>query len=75
MIRWKIDPLALLKENGYTTYRLRHEKLFSESTVHKFRHGVMVSPSELDTLCRLTKKQPGKLIEWVEDPEESKEPT
>jgi len=70
MIVWRVKPLSLLKENGYSTYRLRREKLFSESTMQKFRNGIVVSTAELDTLCRLTKKQPGKLIEWVADKEE-----
>lgn len=68
-IRWRVDPLQLLKDNGYTSYRLRKEKLFSESTIQKFRRGIVVTPPELDTLCRLTGKQPGKLIEWVKDEE------
>ena len=66
-IRWRVDPLKLLKENSYTAYRLRKEKLFSESTIQKFRHNELVSTTELDTLCRLTKKQPGKLIEWYDE--------
>ena len=68
-LKWRVEPLKLLKENGYTTYRIRKENLFSQYTVHKMRYGIIVPPSDLDTLCRLTGKQPGKLIEWVKDEE------
>ena len=66
-IRWRVEPLKLLKENGYTTYRIRKEKLFAESTVQKMRHKIPITMPELDTLCELTGKQPGKLIEWVKE--------
>jgi len=62
---WKVDPLQLLKEKGYSSYRLRKEKLFSESTVQKLRTKQLVSLQEFDTLCTLTDKPIGKLIVHV----------
>lgn len=59
---WRVDPLQLLKDNGYTTYRMRHEKIFAESTVQKLRHKQMISLQEMDTVCTLTGKSIGKLI-------------
>ena len=37
MIKYKIDILKELKSAGFTTYRLRKEKLLSEGTVQKIR--------------------------------------
>lgn len=66
-LQWRLNALDLLKENGYTTYRIRKEKIFSESSVQNFRHNKPVSWNDLESLCRLTGKQPGKLIEFVKE--------
>lgn len=51
---WKVDPLKLLKEHGYTTYRIRKEKIFCESSVQKMRKMIPISLRDMDTLCTLT---------------------
>lgn len=66
-LRWRVNVLELLKENGYSTYRIRKERIFAESSVQNFRHGRQASWNDLETICRLTNKQPGKLIEFVKD--------
>ena len=65
-LKFKIDVLASLKEKGYTTYRIRQEKILSESTVQKLRAGLGVSWDNLETICELLECQPGELIELVE---------
>ena len=65
-LQYRLNVLALLKEKGYNTTRLRREKLLSESTIQKLRGGEPVSWREIEKLCHLTGKQPGKLIEYVE---------
>lgn len=67
MIRYKIDVLSALKESGYTSYKIRKEKLIGEAQVQKIRQGEIVSKETLNTICRLLEKQPGDLIEYVED--------
>lgn len=67
MIRWRVEPLALLKECGYSTYRIRKENLFNQTTVQNLHYQKPISFKDLDTLCRLTGKQPGKLIEYVDE--------
>ena len=67
-LQFRIDAVAALKEKGYTTYRIRQEKLLSESTVQKLRDGKGISWESLETLCRMLECQPGDLIEYV--PEE-----
>lgn len=66
-LSFKIDVLSVLKEQGYTTHRLRKEKLLSESTIQKLRTGEGVSWSNIETLCRLLNFQPGDLVEYIKD--------
>ena len=39
----KLNTLARLSEAGYSTYRLRKEKILSESTIQRIRNGEEVS--------------------------------
>lgn len=67
MIRYKFDVLEALKAAGYSTYRLRKEKIFAESTIQKLREGIIVSAENLDMICSLLRIQPGDIIEYVEE--------
>ena len=67
-LQYKIDVLAALKEKGITTYKIRQEKILSESTVQKLRASKGVSWENLETLCRLLDCQPGDLMEYIKDP-------
>ena len=69
MIKYKIDILAELKNRGYTTYKLMHEKLIYSKTIEYIRRGDIVSGKGLDTICRLLECQPGDIIEYVPDDE------
>lgn len=66
-IRYKVDVLAALSAAGFTSYKLRREKLMGEATRTKIRAGGLPSWHELDVICRLLKCQPGDLIEYSED--------
>ena len=65
-LQFKIDVVSALKEKGYTTYRIRNEKILSESTVQKLRAGKGVSWENIETLCRLLECQPADLTEYVD---------
>ncbi len=68
-IVYKFNILAALKEKGYTTTRIRKEKILSESTLQKFRTGEIVSSENIATLCKLLGCQPGDILEYLpEDP-------
>ena len=67
-LQYKIDILAALKEKGITTYKIRQEKILSESTVQKLRASKGVSWENLETLCPLLDCQPGDLMEYIKDP-------
>lgn len=64
-LEWRVDVLSLLKEHGYTTYRLRKEKIFAESTVQKLRNKELINWQDVEKICEITGKQPGKLIWYV----------
>ena len=57
-----------LKEKGYSSTRLRKEKLLGESYMSQLRRGDMVSWAALDTICTLLECQPGDLILHEIDP-------
>ena len=67
MIRYKVDILAMLKAKGYSTYRIRREKILPEATLQRFRENRPPDAVTLNKLCTLLKCQPGKLIEWIPD--------
>lgn len=69
-IRYKVNVLDALRDAGFTTYRIRKEKLLHEMTLQALRDNKMVSWKVLDEICALLNCQPGDLIERVEDPEE-----
>ena len=68
-VRYKIDVLAALKEKGYSSARIRDEKLIGQSYLQQLRHGELVSWKTIDTICKLLECQPGDLIEYVSDEE------
>ena len=65
-IQYKMDVLSKLKEEGYSTYRLRKEKIFGEATIQKIRMGELVSWDNISTMCQLLKCQPGDIVEYVD---------
>lgn len=66
-IRYKFDVLAALKEKGYSTYKLRKERLLAENTLQQLRNGDLVSWANIERLCHLLQCQPGDLLEYVEE--------
>ena len=64
-IRYKIDILAALKAKGYSSTKIREEKLIGQSYLQQIRHVELVSWKTLDMICSLLECQPGDLIEYV----------
>ena len=75
MLIYKIDILNALKEIGYTSYKIRKEKLIGEAQLTKIRNGEIASKETLNTLCRLLQCQPGDILEYIDDKEEAKQCT
>lgn len=69
MLRYKINILQDLKNAGYSTYRIRAEKILSEGTMQRLRTGsTAINVESLGVLCNILQCQPGDILEWV--PEE-----
>ena len=66
-IRYKFDVLEALKEAGYSTYKIRKEKILSESTVQAFRRGELVALDNIGRVCELLQCQPGDILEYTAD--------
>ena len=66
-IRYKVDILAELKKRGYSSTRIREEKLIGQSYLQQLRRGELVSWKALDTICALLECQPGDLIEFQKE--------
>ena len=64
---YKVDVIAVLKEAGYNTNRIRKEKIMGEAMLQKIRSGQMVSWATLETICSLLDCQPGDLIEFAKE--------
>ena len=72
-IIYKIDILTALKEKGFSTYRIRKEKLFPEGTVQAFRRKELISLETIARLCELLNCQPNDIIEYVPEQKEAEE--
>lgn len=68
-IVYKKDVLEALKAKGWSSYKLRQEKVIGQRQLQQIREGCMASPQLLDKLCTLLDCQPGDLLEHVKDDE------
>jgi len=66
-IKYKIDVLAALKTAGYSTYKIRQNKIMSESTLQKIRKGEILNADNLSIICKLLNCQPGDILEYEEE--------
>ncbi len=62
---YSVDILAALKEKGYSTYKLRKEKLLAEATLQTIRNGGLVSWENISRICGMLECQPGDILEYV----------
>lgn len=67
MLRYKMNILDALRERGYTSYRIRQDRIIGERQLQQIREGELVSLACLDKLCALLDCQPGDLMEYVPD--------
>lgn len=70
MLKYKTsgkDILAMLKEKGFTTTRIRKEKIISETAIQNLRDDKVVGIKSIEAICDMLRCQPNKIIEWVSD--------
>lgn len=66
--RYKIDVMQALNKAGYNTYRIRKDKVFSQSTLAKFRSGdTTVTIDNIERLCKILNLQYGDILEYVNE--------
>ena len=65
----KYDKLLhLLKDKGYTTYRIRKERLIGQGTLTALKNGTGGLDSKtIARLCKILECQPGDLMEYVDN--------
>lgn len=64
----KYDKLfALMKEKRLTTYRIRRDRIITETTLQKLREGQNVTTDSIARLCRALSCQPGDIMEYTEE--------
>jgi len=68
-IKLKTNVLERLKDSGYSTYKLRKDKVLGEAQIQKMRSGEVTLPSYIDTVCKLLNCQPGDIMEYIPDEE------
>lgn len=64
---------SLLKEKGYTTYRIRREGLIGNATYQALKNpesGKGLEHRTIDKLCKVLECQPGDLMEYINDPDQ-----
>ena len=66
-IEYKIDLLKALKKAGYSSTRLRKEKILSESTMQQLRRGELVSWRCIDRICEILMYQPGQILKRTDE--------
>lgn len=72
-IRYKADILARLKARGYTTSRLRKEKIFGEKAIQDFRTQAEIPYKTINHLCKLLECGIEDIVEYIPD-EQGTEP-
>lgn len=66
-IEYKIDVLKSLKEVGYSSAKLRKEKIMGEATIQRLRHKQTVSFDVLSKLCYLLNCEIGDILVYKKD--------
>lgn len=69
MIMYKIDVLQALKSAGYSTYKLRKDKILGEATIQQIRDGKPISWDVLDWVCSVLDMQPGDILKFEQGEE------
>lgn len=60
---------AMMKLKGLTTYRIRKDNIISQSALTALNNGRNVTLDTIDRLCRALDCQPGDLLEYKPDNE------
>ena len=70
MYKYKIDVMKELSERGFTSTRMRKEKILSEATMQNLRKGKGITTDTLNTICVILRCQPSDVLEIIPTDEE-----
>lgn len=70
MWKYKIDVLKELSNRGYTSTKMRKDKIISQATLQNIRQGKGITTDTINTLCIILKCQPSDIIEVIPTDEE-----
>ncbi len=73
MVKYKIDIIQALKNIGYSTYKIRKEKIFTEGQLQQIRDNKLLTQDALNKVCTLLDCQPGDILEYIPDESIKKE--
>jgi len=63
--------LQQLEQKKLTTYKIRKEKIISESTLQNIREGKRITTDSIAALCAALDCQPGDIMEYIADNEKA----
>lgn len=72
MIQYKTNIIGILKKAGFSSYKIRQEKLLGQATLQKLRQNELVSWENINTICSLLDCQPGDILEYIPDDTDTK---
>lgn len=67
MIKYKINVLEALNDQGYSSYKLYKDGIMGSATIQKLRKNEVVYGKNLNLICSLLNRQPGELLEYIPD--------
>ena len=59
-----VDILQKLAAKGWTSYRLRKEKVLPESVLTRIRKGLPITTDTVGKICELLECQPAEILKW-----------
>lgn len=65
MWKYKIDILKELSSRGYTSTKIRKDKILSQATLQNIRQGKGITTDTINTICIILRCQPSDIIEIV----------
>lgn len=63
MFTYKINVMEELSKKGYTSTRMRKNKIMSEATMQNLRKGKGITTDTLNTICIILRCQPSDVLE------------
>ena len=66
--------LELMKQKGITSYTIRQNKIIGQATYKKIKEGGDIDTRTIAKLCELLSCQPGDILEYVPEEENTAAP-